>query len=675
MFQYFTIAYRNLTKHKFYSLINLLGLAIGTAACLLILHYVRYELSYEDFHKQANQIYRLTLDVYEDGELQVQDAEVYPLAGPELKANMPEVLDFARLHDQEFLVFGTDEYRQTERRAYYADPSTLSLFSLKMVQGDTAGALDEPFELILTESKAKQYFGTTDVVGKTLDMFGGSYQAASQKKMVKITGVIEDLPPNTHLKIDFLISYISLKDKSINYPIGWNANNEFTYLLMEPQTDLAAFSQKLDKFAEGLEDKMENERFNVQPMNDIHLYSNKTYEPEANGDANAVTFLSVIALFILIIAWVNYVNLATARSVERAKEVGVKKAVGCSRPQLIRQFLFEALLTNIAAMVVAILVVYLSFSAFRQLSGQPLTVNLVSDLYFGLIIMGLVVGGTLLSGLYPALILSSFRPVAVMKGKLKNTTHGRYLRQGLVVFQFLASVVLMVGTFTVYQQLTFMQQQKLGMDIDQVLVVNIPLDIQIDSIARSRIGTLHQAWSGLSTIESIGSSSSVPGTGYSFLNSNQGIRRMGSEGGNNVTFYWYRADANFMDVLDMKLVAGRNFEEGTDNIRKIIVNEEAVRLLGFEDAEAAIGQRTTFDSAEIIGVAQNYHHLSMKEPMIPLIFQNRNSNLYQYLRLKTDDLPQTIKQAETAYEEVFPGSTFSYFFLDDTFNQQYQAET
>ena len=536
MFQYFTIAYRNLTKHKFYSLINLLGLAIGTAACLLILHYVRYELSYEDFHEQSNQIYRLTLDIYEEGELLSQDAEVYPLAGPELKANLPEVLDYVRLHDQEHMVFGTDEYRNTERRAYYADPSALSIFSLKMIQGDTTGALDEPFEMILTESKAKQYFGTTDVVGKTLDMFGGSYQAANQKKMVKITGVIEDLPPNTHLKIDFLISYVTLRDKTINYPFGWNANNEFTYLLMEPQANLAAFNQKLDKFVESLEGEMENERFIVQPVRDIHLYSNKTYEPEANGNADTVTFLSVIALFILIIAWVNYVNLATARSVERAKEVGVKKAVGCSRAQLIRQFLFEALLTNIAAMLVATLMVYLSFSAFRQLSGQPLTVNLFNDLNFVLIIIGLVVVGTLLSGLYPALVLSSFRPVAVMKGKLKNTSHGRYLRQGLVVFQFLASVVLMVGTFTVYQQLTFMQQQELGMDFDQVLVVNIPLDIQIDSVARSRIGTLHQAWSGLSTIEAVGSSSAVPGTSYSFLNSSTGIRRIGEEKNNKITF-------------------------------------------------------------------------------------------------------------------------------------------
>lgn len=680
MSRYFTIAYRSLTKHKFYSLINLLGLSFGTAACLLILHYVRYELSYEDFHEKSNQIYRLTLDVYEDGELQVQDAEVYPLAGPELKANLPEVLDFVRLHDQEYLVFGTDEYRQTERRAYYADPSVFSIFSLQMVQGDTATALDEPFGLVLTESKAKQYFGTTDVLGKTLDMYGGSYGRLNRKNTAKITGVIEDLPPNTHLKMDFLLSYISLRDKYIDYPMSWDANNEFTYLLMEPQTNLAAFSEKLNKFvesfksAEGFEGS--EERFIVQPMSDIHLYSNKTYEPEANGDADTVTFLSIIALFILIIAWVNYVNLATARSVERAKEVGVKKAVGCSRAQLIRQFLFESFVINLLAMVLAILIVYVSFAAFRNLSGQPLSIRLFSDINFGLTIVGLVLIGTLLSGLYPALILSSFRPVAVMKGKLKNSTHGRWLRQGLVVFQFLASVVLMVGTFTVYQQLTFMRQQELGMDIDQVLVVDVPLDIQVDSVARSRIGTLQQVWEGLSAVESVGSSSSVPGTGYSFLNSQMGIHRLGSEENDNDTYYWYRADADFVDVLDMELIAGRNFQPGSRNERRIIVNEKAVQLLGFVNAEAALGQKITFyDSAEIIGVAQNYHHLSMKEPIIPLIYMHGSSNLYQYLRLTTNDLPQTLQSVEAAYEEVFPGSTFSYFFLDDTFNQQYQAET
>ena len=674
--KYFTIAYRNITKHKFYSTINLLGLAIGTAACLLILHYVSYELSYEDFHEKSNQIYRLTLDVYDDGELQVQDAEVYPLAGPELKENLPEVLDFVRLHDQEYLVFGTDEYRKTERRAYYTDPSVFSVFSLQMVQGDTATALNEPFGLVLTESKAKQYFGTTDVLGKTLDMFGGSYGRLSRKNTAKITGVIKDLPPNTHLKMDFLISYITLRDNYIDYPIGWDANNEFTYLLMDPQTDLAAFGEKLDKFTEGLGDKMGEERFNVQPMTDIHLYSQKTYEPEANGDASTVTFLSIIALFILIIAWVNYINLTTARSVERAKEVGVKKAVGCSRSQLIRQFLFESFTINVLAMTLAVLVVYLSFTAFRNISGQPLSIRLFTDSYFILIIVALVLVGTLLSGLYPALVLSSFRPVAVMKGKLQNTSHGRWLRQGLVIFQFLASVVLMVGTFTVYQQLSFMQQQKLGMDIDQVLVVDMPLDIQTDSIARSRISTLQQSWNELSVIESVGSSSSVPGTGYSFLNSSMGIHRYGGEENNNLTYYWYRGDANLLNVLDIDLVAGRNFQPGARNERKVIVNEEAVQLLGFESSEAALGQKITFyDSAEIIGVTQNYHHLSMKEPIIPLIYMHGSHNLYQYLRLTTDNLPQTLQSVESAYQEVFPGSTFSYFFLDDTFNQQYLAET
>jgi len=676
MFQdYLVIAYRNITKHKFYSSINLLGLATGTAACLLILHYVHYELSYEDFHEKSEQIYRLTLDVYKDGELQVQDAEVYPLAGPVLKENMPEVLDFVRLHDQEYLVFGTDEYRQTERRSYFADPSVFSIFSLQMVQGDTAGALDEPFELVLTESKAKQYFGTTDVLGKTLDIFG----AANKKKTAKITGVIRDLPPNTHLKIDFLISFISLQDKDIGYPLNWDNNNEFTYLLMEPQTNLAAFSQKLDKFvedfksAEGSEGNQE--QFVVQPMSDIHLYSHKTYEPEANGDADAVYFLSVIALFILIIAWVNYVNLATARSVERAKEVGVKKAVGCSRSQLIRQFLFESLVINLLAMVLAILIVYVSFTAFRQLSGQPLSIRLFNDINFTLTIAGLVVIGTLLSGLYPAMVLSSFRPVAVMKGKLRSTAHGRYLRQGLVVFQFLASVVLMVGTFTVYQQLAFMRQQKLGMDIDQVLVVNIPLDIQVDSIALPRVSTLRQAWRGISSVESVGGANSIPGTGYNFLSSSGGVRRLGQgEESGRFTYYMYAMDAHLMSTLGMKLIAGQNFREGADNNRKVVINEEAARLLGFENTEAAVGQRITSDSAEIIGVAQNYHHLSMKDPIIPFVFWHNDNTLYQYLRLSTDDIQQTLQSVEATYEEVFPGSNFSYFFLDDKFNQQYQAE-
>ena len=670
--EYVTIAYRNLTKHSFYSFINLLGLAIGTAACLLILHYVRYELSYEDFHERASNVYRVTLDAYQDGELQVQDAETYPLLGPALKEQMPEVLDFVRLHDQEYIVLGTENYRQTERRLYFADPSALSIFSLRMIRGDTTSALDEPFELVLTESKAKQYFGTTDVVGKTMDVYG----ASNNKKIAKITGVLADLPPNTHLKVDFLISYVSLQDKDIHYSLDWNSNNEFTYLLMAPRTDLAAFHHKLDILAEGLKEKIGDHRFVAQPMTDIHLYSHKTYEPEANGSADTVYFLSVIAVFILLIAWVNYINLATARSVERAKEVGIKKAVGCSRRQLIGQFLFESLVLNGLAMLVAITVVYLTFAAFRHLSGQPLTFQLFSDPVFGWVIGGLLGLGTLLSGVYPALVLSSFRPVAVMKGKLRNSTHGRWLRQGLVVFQFLASVVLMVGTFTVYQQLTFMRQQELGMNINQVMVVEVPLDIQTDSLARMQISALQQEWARIPAVESVASAGSVPGTGYNFLSSTTGIRRLGQqkEEGRR-TYYMYPIDAHLMNALGMHLVAGQPFREGGQNRRKLIVNEEAVRLLGFEGPEAAIGQRLTYDSASvIIGVAKNYHHLSLKEPMVPFVFWYNDENQYQYLRLTTHAIQQTVHEVEATFQRIFPGSTFSYSFLDDTYNQQYQAE-
>jgi putative ABC transport system permease protein len=284
--EYITIAYRILTKHPFYSLINVMGLTIGTAACLLILHYVRYELSYEDFHQKASHIYRVTLDSYQDGELLVQDAETHPLLGPALKEQMPEVLDFVRLHDEEFVVLSTENHRQTERRLYFADPSVLSMFSLRMVQGDPATALDDPFEMVLTESKARQYFGTTDVVGKSLDLY--SLYGDGGKKLTKITGVIADLPPNTHLKIDFLISFVSLRDKDIDYSIGWSSNNEFTYLLMAPQTDLVAFNEKMDVVAHRFNQNLNEDRYVAQPMSDIHLYSHKTYEPEANGDADTV---------------------------------------------------------------------------------------------------------------------------------------------------------------------------------------------------------------------------------------------------------------------------------------------------------------------------------------------------------------------------------------------------
>jgi putative ABC transport system permease protein len=383
----------------------------------------------------------------------------------------------------------------------------------------------------------------------------------------------------------------------------------------------------------------------------------------------------VIALFILLIAWVNYVNLATARSVERAKEVGIKKAVGCSRWQLMGQFLFESFAINVIAIGLALVLVYLSFAAFRNLSGQPLTFRLLFDPYFLLTMGGLLLFGTLLSGLYPAFVLSSFRPVAAMKGISRSSTHGRRLRQGLVVFQFLASVVLMVGTFTVFQQLDFMRQQALGMDINQVLVVDIPLDIRTDSLARAQVRALQQEWNRLPGVESVAGADAVPGMGYNFLSSTTGVRRTGQDQqSNQFTYYFHRIDDQWMNTLGVKLVAGQGFQPGSDNRKKVIVNEEAVRLIGFEDAENALGQIITFDSSVIIGVAQDYHYLSLKEPIVPFLYPYAEGNLYQYLRLNTADVQQAVQGVEATFQRIFPGSTFSYTFLDDTYNQQYQAE-
>lgn len=668
----FTIAYRSLLKHKFYSIINLLGLAIGTAACLMILHYVHYEMSYEEFHKKAEHIYRLTLDGYKDGELLVQDAEMYPLAGPELKEQMPEVIDFVRLHDENRLVVGNEENRQRETRLYFTDPSFFSIFSVDVLQGDPFTALDDPFEIVITASKARQYFGTTDVVGKSLDLYG----MGNEVKNAMITAVIKDLPTNTHLKIDFLLSFISLQDEALNYQLSWNGNNEYTYLLMAPEFDKKAFEAKLDKFTKDLEDQIGEEKFAIQAIEDIHLYSHKTYEPEVNGDAKTVSFLSVIAIFILVIAWVNYINLATARSVERAKEVGIKKAMGCTRTQLVKQFLFEALLTNTAAMLLAVLMVYLSFSAFRQLSGQPLVFRLFSDPTFGQLLLGLVVFGTFLSGLYPSFVLSSFRPTSVLKGKLKSSAHGRWLRQGLVIFQFLASVVLMVGTFTVYLQLNYMQDQELGLDIEQLMVVELPLDLRYDPQIAGKLGSLQEEWDRLSEVEIVAGAQAMPGSGYNLLNSSSGVSLEGDEQQEmSTTYYHYGIDAKYMESLNTQLLAGQFFRAATDNSHKVIINYEAARILGFENPEQAIGEKLTFDSiSTIIGVVENYHFHSLKDHITPFIHWYSELNPYQYIRLNTRNVQSSIKQLEATFDRIFPNSTFSYSFLDETYNRQYLAE-
>ncbi len=668
---YLKIAYRNLLKNKIFSLINILGLAIGMAAFLLIFQYVRYELSYEDFHEQSENIVRVTIDLYNGEEIVVTDAGTYGAVGPTLKDQLPEVLDFTRIYPLGTAEIATSDRQFYEHRLYYADASFPSIFTLQTVEEDLATALTEPFQTVITDSVARKYFGRIDVVGESLDINKHPYQ---------VSAVIRNIPPNTHLKFDALLSRSTLdnvKPWYIEQP--WNATNEYTYLLLAPETNLASFNQKLSRLSLSLEEYFTDEQLVAQPMRDIHLYSHKMHELEANGDAETIYLLLIIDIFILVIAWINYINLSTARAVDRAREVGIRKVLGSGKRLLIQQFVLEAVLTNALAIVVAVTFVQLCMPFFHTLTGLPIA-HIITDWVFWSICGVLLMVGIILSGTYPAFVLSSFQPVTVLKGKLRTASHGYHLQKGLVVFQFAATVVLITGTLGVYLQINHLRNQNLGLDLEQKLVVQAPVMEGVsDSIYQSTINNVRTALLRQPNVQGFTRSWSVPGIGLD--ESRDGIRPLGQdEQEGSYTYYILGIDAQYISTFSMEMLAGRAFSEDGSHRNEVIINEEALEKLGFESTEQAVGERLTYytrngnEHPTIIGVVKNFAHRSPKEPDLPVILEYSTYADYLTLDLSTEEVQATIQAVEKIWRQLLPESPLSYFFLDDQYSQQYQAD-
>ena len=670
---YLRIAYRSLLKRSGFSFINIFGLAVGMASFLFIVHYVRFEHSYEDFNPNADNIYRITLDMYRGSEYVVTDCETHAPMAAVLKEKMPEVIDFVRMFHNDGLQdvkVGTQKF--LEENIYFADPSAFQIFSLTPLHGDPKSALTTPMQAVLTASMAKKYFGRTDVTGEAIEI---------DKIIYHITSVIDDMPANTHLKFSILLSHATLAKKYDWYKEAdnWGGNNEYTYLLIAPGTDLISFNKKVWNISASLKDKIGESKYVAEPIKDIHLYSHKTYEPEVNGNAKVVYFLAIIAAFIIIIAWVNYINLSTARAVERSREVGIRKVMGSIKSQLIFQFLSESIVVNLVACIVAFGLFQIMLPLFRDLTGQALPLNFISDPIFWYLLLGLLGVGSLLSGIYPAFVLSSFQPVAVLKGKFRSSTHGQFLRKGLVIFQFGTTVVLLICMLTVYLQINHLRTVDLGMNIDRTLVIRAPRLDQSDSIFNLTFQSLKTELLRNPEVKMVARSNSVPGLSLHELGST-GTVRVGQEGTNSYTYYHYGIDADFIPSMDMKIVAGRNFENGSPNHDQIIINEEAVNKLGFSSVEEAIGAKLTYrtrwpgDPSTIIGVIKNFYQRSPKEKHLPMIFPYAATTDYFAVRLNSTNIHETIASIKATHEAVLPNTMFSYFFMDEKYDQQYRAD-
>lgn len=670
---YFKIALRNLFKHKVFSFINIFGLSIGIAAFLLIVQFVSHETSYDKFEENGDRIYRLQQNRYNSGKLTTQWAAGAAGVGKAVKDAFPEVEAMAKLTPEEGVMsYGEKKFK--EKRMFFATNSFLPMFSYKATKGKLDNALTDPFTAVITESTAKRYFGNEDPIGKLI-----SY---NKRDNYKITAVVPDVPENSHLKFDLLFSFSTfLKFAGPESETTFDWDGYYTYIKVIPGTNVQRLENKIKVYIDkkvGPEYKKRNEsvEYKLQPLHDIHLYSSYMMEAEVNGNGQSVYFLLIIAVFIIIIAWINYINLSTARAIDRAKEVGVRKVMGSYRSQLIAQFMFEALLINLFSVVFAFVLVLISLPLFNSLTGNEINFSLLLQWQFWLTLVLLFAGGALLAGLYPAFIMSSFKPITVLKGKFTRSKQGTLLRQSLVIIQFAASVILMVGTFCVYKQLNFMQSQELGVNIEKTLVFGGPNVIDTATY-KNRLKTFKTDLLSVPGIHKVITSTAVPGKKPGWNAGGIKLVEDGDEKGNQYRIIGI--DYNFLEAYGIQVLKGRPFSEEFPTDKKcVLFNEEAIKLMGFKNAEEALNRRIDFwgDQYTIIGVVSNHHQEGLRQPYDAHIFRlTPNNSSYFSLKIEKNKDPQEIIQiAEKKWAEFFPGNPFEYFFLDDHYEEQYKAD-
>lgn len=675
---YIKIAFRNLLRNKSLTFINLVGLATGFAITLLIAQYVEFEKSYENTHPNADRIVRLTLDYLTGNTVTTQDSEMYPSVGPRLIDEVPEVEMFTRVYaiGEPNSPMQIEERQFLMKELYAVDADFFNMFNYELLYGDKTDLFKKPNEAVITESIALKYFNRTNVVGEVLKSPGTNGDI-----LYNIVGVTHDSPPNTHLKIDMLISYPTmLSDPEMLRRHGekkdnWDGNNSYLYAQLVEGADFNHFTSSLDDFTARIiaEERFKSEAIIGQKITDIHLYSKKTFEPEPNGDASSVYFLFAVAVLIIISAFVNYVNLTTAQALDRAKEVGVKKVLGSTKGQLRIQFLAESIILNMLAGSLSIGLVALVKPKFIALAGLPQNFNMFSSLSFWLLLVSFIIIGGILSGLYPAFVLSSFKPSTILKGDFTHSIKGNVLRKGLVVFQFAITTILLIQTFTVNEQIDFLRALDRGINVQKSIVVEAPPKNGANNYSAFKQNLLAS-----SNVKLVALSHTVPGQPSGALTTTADIRITGTTPDAYHNFYLTFIDKDYVPLLGVEMLAGTNFDEdSTPQKRDVIVNEKALEKWKITDPEAAISKKLSFWGAEwnIKGVVKNYHQQSPKSPMLPMIhvFNNYFGSLatVQFTGGSPIDNLQQVKQE---YNAVYPGAPFSYFFMDQEYDKQFKAE-
>jgi putative ABC transport system permease protein len=669
------IATRYLLKNKLYSFINIFGLAIGIASFVLIMLYINYEYSYDTFEGSEN-VHRVYMDYTEEGVFVPGDAQSYNLSGPTLKESFPEIKDFVRFSHITDVSFRYNNTIINGEKGALADPSYFDVFKYPLLKGDVNEVLKDPYTILLTESLAKKVFGDENPIGKSLEIiYGGN-------TLFTVKGVLKDLPKNTHIKNNFLISFdtfLTWSGYRNKRELNWNGNNYFTYIKLDENADVALLKQKIMSFKV---ESLPYERHNIEPLEDIHLYSDKPYEAEANGSASRVHFLLAIALIIIILSWLNYVNLSTAKSLERAKETGIRKVAGAQKPQIILQSLLESLLLNFIAMAISIVIVLIGLPLFNVYIGQELTIGL-SNIEVFLPMIGFILFGTVVSGMYPALILSNYTPAKALKGKISTSGGGLALRKGLIIGQFLATIVLLIGTIVVTQQIKFLQNQPIGANLDQVLAFEGKmLNATPDSLLIKNFKTLENELKKLLFVKNSVLTRTYPGEDYNDLGSNVGINFPDGTRDDSRIWYNYAVGPDYFELMELEFVAGGPFLENSEGYSNhVVMNERFIRHMGIPKMEDAVDKKVKFWGQDwiISGVIKDYHHFGLKTGIEPMLLRhgiNTNNLLVKFDKgvVSAAGLAGAISQVENKWKEIFPQSTFDYTFLDQKFQAQYNED-
>lgn len=677
MFQnYLKIALRNLLKHRGYSFINITGLAVGITCCILIMLFVLDELSYDRYHANAERICRIRTDVDVAGNMLKLATTSYPMAAA-LKNDYPEIQEITKIVKWGDPVFGRGENHFQEKAVLWADDNVFKIFSWTFVEGDPATALKDLYSIVLTETAAKKYFGNENPVGKTI-----RYE---NQRDFNVTGVIRDLPANSQLQFDMLASSISLIEiiglETLN---NWHAFYPIqTYALLHEKNQAEALNQKLPQFvSKYMQDDMAKtlgRTYSVvaQPLLDIHLSAQLRGELGAVGSMAYIYTFSAIAVCVLLIACINFMNLSTARSARRSKEIGLRKVLGALRVQLIRQFLGETFLLSFAALLLAMLLVELSLPLFNQLAGKHLAFSLFSSGFIFPLIAAVVLFVGITAGMYPALYLSRFNPVESLKNKHSAGKGGGRLRKILVSLQFAVSIILIISTITVYRQLDFIQHQQLGLDKDQVVVLPVS-----NAILENKYEVLREQLLQSPDVQNVAASTFVPGNRIM----GTPVRKIPSNDADKWEMTTIPSDHYFIPTFGIQLLAGRNYskEIPTDMQDGILINEAAAAELGWTKPEDALGKKVEWWGLEppltmtVLGVMKNFNYISLHQTIGPLVIVPISywPNGYNYVtvRISTGQAASALNHIQSTWEKLFPQAPFSYTFLDDNFGKLYASE-